>query len=127
MTQAMRILDCYAYPSMVWGVYFEQVGAPREGRETDPVKLDGAIRQARTCLQALEGLSGDGPFLVGPELCLADLLAAPMFAYFRLAPRGRHLLAEHPRLTSWWQRMLVRSGMSATRSPLESQVDDSYP
>ena len=127
MTQAMRILDCYAYPSMVWGVYFEQIGAPREGRETDPDKLDGAIKQSRTCLQALEGLSGGGPFLVGPELCLADLLAAPMFAYFRLAPRGRHLLADHPRLTSWWRRMLVRPGMTATRSPLESQVDDSDP
>ncbi len=127
MTQAMRILDCYAYPNMVWGVYFEQISAPREGHETDPVKLDGAIRRSRTCLQALESLPDDGPFLVGPELCLADLLAAPMFDYFNLAPQGRHLLAEQSRLTSWWQRMRVRPSMAATRWPLESHLDESCP
>lgn len=114
MTQAMRILDCYAYPNMVWGVYFEQIGAPKEGRATDPVKLEAAIERSRTCLEALESLPGGERFLVGPELCLADLLAAPMFAYFHLAPKGRHLLAERPRLTSWWQRMLARPSMVAT-------------
>ena len=118
MTQAMRILDWYAYPNMVWGVYVEQIGAPQDGRETNPVKLDGAIRRSRTCLQALESLSGGGQFLVGPGLCLADLLAAPMFAYFCLAPLGRQLLAEQPRLTSWWRRMMARPSMTATRWPL---------
>ena len=127
MTQAMRILDCYAYPSMVWGVFFEQISAPREGQETDPVKLEAAIERSRTCLEALESLPGDGPFLVGSKLSLADLLAAPMFDYFTLAPRGRHLLAEQPRLTSWWQRIRVRPSMAATYWPVESPVDSSCP
>ena len=51
MTQAMRILDCYAYPSMVWGVYVEQVeraaGRPRD-----------EFRQARRSDRALAHLSG---------------------------------------------------------------------
>ena len=127
MTQAMRILDYYAYPSMVWGVFFEQISAPREGQETDPVKLEAAIERSRTCLEALESLPGDGPFLVGSKLSLADLLAAPMFDYFTLAPRGRHLLAEQPRLTSWWQRIRVRPSMAATYWPVESPVDSSCP
>lgn len=114
MTQAMRILDCYAYPSMVWGVYVEQVGAPQEGREPNSVKLAEAIRRSRTCLGALERLMDDGPFLFGSTPCLADLLAAPMFAYFRLAPRGRELLDEQPRLKSWLEHMLVRPSMAAT-------------
>ncbi len=115
MTQAMRILDCYAYPSMVWGVYVEQVDGPQEGRETDPVKLDEAIGRSRTCLTALERLMDDGPFLVGSRPCLADLLAAPMFTYFRMAPQGQQLLAERPRLKSWLERMLVRPSMIETR------------
>ncbi len=114
MTQAMRILDCYAYPSMVWGVYVEQIGAPQEGRETNPVRLEVAIGHSRTCLEALERLMDDGPFLFGSTPCLADLLAAPMFAYFRLAPKGRQLLDEQPRLKSWLERMQVRPSMAAT-------------
>lgn len=119
MTQAMRILDCYACSSMVWGVYVEQISAPREGRETEPVKLDEAIERSRTCLEALERLLGEGPFLVGRELCLADLLAAPMFTYLQLAPQGRKLLSEHPRLMSWLERMLARPTMIETSWPLD--------
>ena len=115
MTQAMRILDSYAYPSMVWGVYVEQVDAPQEGRETDSAKLDEAIGRSRTCLAALEQLMDDGPFLVGSRPCLADFLAAPMFTYFRMAPQGRLLLGEHPRLKYWLERMLVRPSMVGTR------------
>ena len=114
MTQAMRILDCYAYPSMVWGVYVEQISAPQEGRETNSVRLQEAIGRSRTCLEALERLMDDGPFLFGSTPCLADLLAAPMFAYFRLAPKGRQLLDEQPRLKSWLERMQVRPSMAAT-------------
>ena len=119
MTQAMRILDCYAYPAMVWGVYVEQVEAPQEGRETDPLKLDEAVGRSRTCLEALERLMDGGPFMFGSTPCLADLLAAPMFACFRQAPRGRELLDEQPRLKSWLERMLVRPGMIETRWPID--------
>ena len=114
MTQAMRILDCYAYPNMVWGVYVEQIDAPQEGRQTDPVKLDEAIGRSRTCLEALAGLMDGNSFFFGSTPCLADLLAAPMFAYFRLAPQGRQLLGEQPRLESWLERMLIRPSMAAT-------------
>lgn len=115
MTQAMRILDSYAYPSMVWGVYVEQVDATQEGRETDSAKLEEAIGRSRTCLAALEQLMDDGPFLVGSRPCLADLLATPMFTCFRMAPQGRQLLGEHPRLKSWLEQMLVRPSMVETR------------
>ncbi|MDE0240827.1 MAG: glutathione S-transferase family protein [bacterium] len=116
MTQAMRILDCYAYPSMVWGVYVEQVDAPQEGRETNSVRLDEAIGRSRTCLRALERLMDGGPFLFGYTPCLADLHAVPMFAYFRLAPKGRQLLDEQPRLKSWLEHMLAR--------PSIAEIDD---
>ena len=117
MTQAMRILDCYAYPSMVWGVYVEEISAPQEGRETHAVRLEEAAGRSRTCLEALARLMDDGPFLFGPAPCLADLLAAPMFAYFRLAPQGQQLLDEQPRLRSWLEHMQARPSMAATDVP----------
>ncbi len=119
MTQAMRVLDCYAYPSMVWGVYVEEVDAPREGRRTEPARLGEAIERSRTCLEALDQLSDGGPYIAGSELCLADLLAAPMFACFEMAQQGRRLLGEHPRLVSWLERMQVRPSMTRTRWPTD--------
>jgi glutathione S-transferase len=44
-----------------------------------------------------------------------------MLALFRLAPEGAALLARHPGLTAWWQRMNARASMAATRSPVEPE------
>ena len=76
--QIMRIMDNYAYPSLVWGLFVGEVenGRPAEGDE---------IASARNVLAALDSLKG-APFLAGGGLTLADLWAAPMFAYLRLAP-----------------------------------------
>jgi glutathione S-transferase len=62
---------------------------------------------------------GDGLFFCGTDLSLADLHAAPMFAYFVLAPEGAALLAEHAGLHRWWDRIHRRASMTATHSPLE--------
>ena len=115
MTQLMRILDCYAYLCMVWGVYAEEISVPQEGGLTDSVRLDEAAGRSRLCLEALEKLTNGGPFLLGPALCLADLLAAPMFAYFQLATRGQQLLGEQPRLQSWLEHMQRLPSMVATQ------------
>jgi glutathione S-transferase len=62
---------------------------------------------------------GPHPWLTGPTLTLADLHAAPMFAYFRLADEGAKLMADHASLQRWWQAIAARPSMTATRSPLE--------
>ena len=62
-----------------------------------------------------------GPFLTGPALTLADLHAAPMFAYFTLAPEAHQLLALYPSLMEWWDRMVTRRSMTSTVYPVRPQ------
>jgi glutathione S-transferase len=119
MNQIIGILDSYAYRTLVWDIFVERVRAPANGRAPDEARVAAALPRARTCLQALEDLMGTHPWLAGPTLTLADLHAAPMFAYFHLTEEAARLLSAHPGLQRWWQAIAARPSMTATRSPLE--------
>lgn len=113
--QLMRIMDHYAYPRLVWGVFEEEVERDRPG----PLP-DNTIGAARHTLDVIDGLAGPR-FLVGDRLTLSDLWALPMLTYLRLAPTGRTLLARFPKLDSWLKRMSERPSALATRFPREPE------
>jgi glutathione S-transferase len=119
VNQALSILDSYCYRTLVWDIFVERVRAPAQGRSPDEARIAAALRKAETCLVALEGLTGDGIWLAGGVLTLADLHAAPMFAYFSMAEEAGVLLSRYQRLRRWWEAMAQRPSMAATRSPLE--------
>jgi len=116
--QLISIADNYAYPYLVWGIYVERVSKAARGVPSDEEKIAIATSSARTCLAAMSDLVGDGPWLVGDELTLADIYAAPMFDYFLMAPEGRDLVQQHESLKSWWSRMAARPSMAATKPAL---------
>ena len=113
MTQVQRIVDNYAYPVLVWGVYVEEARGEGGG-----ALAAETVERAHRVLAVLEAL-WEGPFLLGPRLSLADLWLAPVLALFRCAPTGRALLSEFPELESWLQRLQDRPAMQATRFPKE--------
>ena len=76
--QLISIADSYAYPHLVWGVYVERISKPAEGGTTDAAKLASSLAQARTILAVVSDLMGQGPFMAGDHLTLADLYWAPM-------------------------------------------------
>ena len=119
VNQILSILDSYAYRTLVWDIFVERVRAPRQGRAPDEARIAAALPRAEICLAALADLMGAGPWLAGPQLTLADLHAAPIFAYAVLAPEGAALLARHDGIRRWWEKMAARASMAATRSPLE--------
>jgi glutathione S-transferase len=114
MAQAISIVDSYAYPDLVWGVYVESVSGPARGKPTDQVRLAAAIAKSARCVAALEELLGASPFLAGPSVSLADLHAAPTLDCFGQAREGAQLLARHPRLAAWLARIRSRPSMQAT-------------
>jgi glutathione S-transferase len=120
VTQLISILDSYAYRSMVWDIYVERVRRPLRDEISDEGKIAKAVGLAKLCLDELEKFMGESLWLAGAGdgPSLADLHAAPMFAYFRVAPEGSAILASRPRLSEWWERMSLRSSMRATPSPL---------
>jgi glutathione S-transferase len=115
LNQMLSILDSYAYRALVWGVYVEAVQKPNSGDQPDGPALKLAMHQSDTCLAALEALAdGGGPWLMGAQITLADLHAAPMFAYFGLAPEGEALIRSRPRLSAWWRSAAALDSMAAT-------------
>lgn len=119
MNQIISVLDCYAYRTLVWDLFVERVRAPAQGRAPDESKIAAALRRAETVLDALTELMAGRPHLAGPQLTLADLHAAPMFIYARLAGEFAALLRRRPALEAWLDRMIQRPSSAATRSPFE--------
>jgi glutathione S-transferase len=119
MNQIISICDNYAYRTLVWDLFVERVRAPVQGRAPDEARIAAALPRAETCLDALVELMADGPYLAGPQLTLADLHAAPMFLYARLAAEAAALLRERPALEAWLDRLDERPSIAATRSPFE--------
>lgn len=114
MNQILSILDNYAYPSLVWGLYVEQVSKPRKGAPVDEVRVAEALLTARTCLRTLESLKRPGLWLLGDRLTLADIHAAPMFAYFVQAPESATLMADCPSVMDWWLEIQERASVKKT-------------
>jgi glutathione S-transferase len=90
--------------------FVEMMGGPK----ADDAAVAAAVPRAKICLNAIDDLKGDAPFLAGDALSLADLQLAPHMAVFAVTPEGRELLAIHPRLVDWITRMQARPSMIAT-------------
>ena len=57
---------------------------------------------------------GDRQFFAGDALSLADVLLAPQLDFLRPTPEWQPLIAEHPKLRAWLERMAARPSMAAT-------------
>ena len=113
MNQVIGLLDAYAYRAMVWDVCGERVFKPKDGKLPDERVIAAGLEKSTTCLATLTKLKAPGDWLLGDQLTLADLHAAPMFGYFVKAPEGRALLADHPELARWWERAAGLPGLAA--------------
>jgi len=108
MTQIICVVDAYGYWPMVRQVFSHRVFRVRTGQPPDENEITSGVAASARVLDALETLAGDGGFLVGDQLSLADLHLAPMMAYFTAAGEGRAMLARHPRLSAWWNLIRAR-------------------
>lgn len=104
MNQIIGMLDAYAYRSMVWDVAVERL----EKETPDEALIAGGLSQASTALQALSSLKASGPWLLGDQLTLADLHAAPIIAYFLKVIEGQKLLARFADIRDWCARVVER-------------------
>lgn len=110
MGQIIGVLDAYGYRSMVWDVAVERL----EKESPDEALIAGGLRQAETVLKVLTSLTTEGPWLLGEQLTLADLHAAPIIAYFVKVSEGQKLLAEFPDIKAWWTRIAARVSFAET-------------
>lgn len=114
MNQVVSLLDSYAYRPMVWDVYVQRIVIPGSGGVADETLVAAALPEIEIVLAELEHGLGDGGFLVGEALSLADLYAYPMLRYFIETEEGANLLRARPRLSEWMQAMQLRPAARAT-------------
>lgn len=119
VNQAISILDSYAYPHWVWGLFVERVRKPLRGAAADEAKVAASLPVAQTCCEALAAILGDRPYLCGEDLGLADLHAAPMLACLAMTAEGRAMIAARPALAAWWDRLRLRPSMAETKAITE--------
>lgn len=114
MDQIMGLNDWYLFPHASAAIGFPRVVAPRIGFPADTSKVAEAMPKAEVCVRELARLLGDQPFLAGESLSLADLMVAPHLSLLMECEEGRSLMASHPALAAWLQRMEARPSMTAT-------------
>ena len=117
MNQVIGIVDAYAYPSIIGGIVFNRMLAPRLGLPVDEASVTAAQPRARLCVSEIARLMGDDPYLAGERVSLADLMVIPLFYYFARLPEGEAPLAEHPNISPWMRRMEVRQSFQVTKPP----------
>lgn len=112
--QIISVVDSYAYWPLVRQVFSHGVFRPRMKRPVDESEFQSGLEAAPRVLAALESIAGEGPWLCGNQLSLADIHLAPMIGYFVLADEGRTLLQKYPRLSEWWSELSNRSTFVTT-------------
>jgi glutathione S-transferase len=115
MAQIIGVLDSYTYGPMVNKVVIQRLVVPMVGGTADENIIEENMPAVRRTTEVLEGFIGEGDFLAGDQLSLADLHLAPMFAYFAMTPEAGRLLEERPRLRRWWAAMSGRASVTATQ------------
>jgi glutathione S-transferase len=118
MAQAIGVINSYAYPSLITGIFVHRAVMPLLGNAADEGAITAAMPQAETALKALEQLIDGHDYLAGDRLSLADLLLIPVYDYVAQIPEGQKLLEATPNLRGWWDRIRTRPSVAKTKPQL---------
>jgi glutathione S-transferase len=115
MDQVMNVNDWYLFQGVANVIVFHRVVGPRVmGLAPDEAAIEAAMPKARAVFDELARLLGGRSFFTGETMTLADLLVAPHFGLFSLAPEWPALVAPHRNLVAWLARMEARPSLQAT-------------
>jgi glutathione S-transferase len=117
MNQIMGIVDAYLAPSLIGGVLYPRIVAPRLGLPTDEAKVAASLPRVENCLNEIARLADGQEFLAGERVSLADLMVVTPLCYFKKFPEGQAQLAGLPDFAAWLSRMEERQSVQVTRPP----------
>lgn len=107
----------YLYPSLVKGVVIPRLVVEPSGRPVDPRAIASAAATGNEGLAILDSALSGTPFLAGDTVSLADLVLAPIVAYYRKTPEGASTMTDHPTLGRWFGAMASRPSFAACAPP----------
>ena len=118
MTQIVSVLDSYAYGPTISQLVIQRMVQPMLGGQSDEAAISAALPAVDKAMAALDALIGDNAWLAGDALSLADLHAAPIFAYFTATPEAASILADKPGLHRWWEASTRQHGQDPATARL---------
>ena len=118
MNQVIGIIDSYGYGAIIGKLFWQRAIVPMQGGQPDEAIVEQARPMVERCLAEFARFKGNDTYLAGPEVSLADLYLAPIFAYLTMTPDAEALLRSHGGLQSWWQAMSSRPAMASTKPDL---------
>jgi glutathione S-transferase len=118
MNQIIGIVDSFAYPNMITKVVVQRIVTPMLGGTADEAVIKDGLPTADLCLKEIERLMGEGKFLAGDRVSLADLFLAPVYHYFAATPEGQKQLQPRGKLRGWWDHMKTRNSLVTTEPKL---------
>jgi glutathione S-transferase len=114
MDQIIGIVDCYVASRVSGTLSFQRVVAPLFGMPVDEAAVAAGIGPATEVIAEIARLLGDQPFMTGDALSLADLMLIPHLSFLPDFAEGKAIIAAHPKLVAWIERMNGRASMAAT-------------
>jgi glutathione S-transferase len=116
--QWISAFNCYGYPTMI-SRYALQYFFPRGAdNQPDRATIDGAVPEIRKLFAALDEAYGEGDYLAGDALSLADILLAPPLRYVGLMPEGKEMFASFANVRRAHEKFASRpSFIQATQPP----------
>ena len=114
MNQIISIVDYHGYSSIIGKICIERLFTAILGRGTDEQVVAAGVPKAELCLSEFERIKGDGKFLAGNQVSLADLYVFPVIFYLMMTPE-KSLMAPRRGLAPWWELMNQRSSVKKTQ------------
>ena len=106
MNQWISVVNSYVYPYMIHHVTHERLVFPELGIASDEKVVAHALPKVETALSVIERELGDGrPYLLGPELTVADFYLLPSTFAFSLVEEGKTMYPKYPAFSRWRERM----------------------
>lgn len=107
MEQFISVEHCYFTPNamkVIWERLFKGLlggGAP------DPARIDEGLQGVERVFGIIEPVLGKQQYLAGDAFSLAELTWMPYLEFF-VAAGGGELVARHPNVAAWWERIRSR-------------------
>jgi glutathione S-transferase len=92
MEQWISALNCYFDGPMIRRLVLQYAFPPATG--PDRAVIDKAATEVRRLLQLVDEAVAEGPYLLGAQLTLPDLLLAPMMFYVAQTPEGGAMMKD---------------------------------
>lgn len=111
MQQVISIIDNYLYPPAVGTIVIQRLVVPQSGGTPDEPAIQQAIAPVKKALEAIESLCVGTPFLLGPDINLADFHLIPIFVYLSNTKEFGTVTAQTPKLRAWWEQIKTRESV----------------